>query len=144
MHPYAFQSTPELLPWADALIDTLSRGMAAWVDNLEATGTLDLYPSPVARRERLLAADTDALIAAQLALIADPGITDRLHRLTMPCLMMVGSGDPYNDSARQAAKDLANADFVAMSGFGHTMVHAQTILPYVRAFHERFGMITDT
>jgi hypothetical protein len=34
---------------------------------------------------------------------------------------------------------LPTADFVSISGIGHAMVHAETVLPYINAFHQRFA-----
>jgi pimeloyl-ACP methyl ester carboxylesterase len=118
----------------------LQRGMQGWVDRMDAAGVLAQYPNPDARRARLLAADPAALIAANIGSGTDPGSVAALSRLTMPCLLIAGQRDGANDLARQAARDLPNADFVSVGNIGHSMVHAQTILPYVRAFLERNGV----
>lgn len=136
-HPYP--PSPDDLASTGEVNATLQQGMQAWVDWMEALGVFTQYPNPAARRARLLDADAEAIIASNVAYADDPGIADALSRITMPGLLIAGQHDGVNDLARQAAKDLPVADFVSVGGFGHAMVHAQTILPYVRAFLERFG-----
>jgi pimeloyl-ACP methyl ester carboxylesterase len=136
-HPYP--PSPDDLAFNDELTATLRKGMQAWVDRMEARGVFTQYPNPEVRRKRLLAADADALIAMNMAYADDPGIADGLSRITMPGLLIAGQHDGVNNLARQAANTLAIADFVSVGGIGHAIVHAQTILPYVRAFYERFG-----
>ena len=122
----------------------LQGGMSAWVQEMEIRGVFAQYPNPTARRERLLATDADAQIALNNACRADQGCADALAHITAPCLLIAGERDVANDLARQAAKELPVADFVSVGGIGHAMVHAQTILPYVRAFYERFAVPTGS
>lgn len=136
-HPYPTSAEDHAA--VEEINTILQRGMQGWVDRMEAAGVLAHYPNPAARKERLLAADPAALIAANLGSASDSGIIDALSRLTMPCLLIAGERDSANELARQAVKGLPVADFVLVGNTGHAMVHAQSILPYVRAFHERFG-----
>ena len=135
-HPYP--PSPDDLAFTDEINATLRQGMQAWVDYLEARGVFSQYPKPEARRKRLLAADAEALIALNVAYANDSGIADGLSPITMPGLLVAGQHDGVNDLARQAANTLAIADFVSLGGIAHAMVHAHTILPYFRAFLERF------
>ncbi len=121
-------------------IAILREGVPAWVDLMERLGVFDQYPEPAARKQRLLAVDPDALIASILASVENPGVGDALEHLTMPCLVIAGQLAGGNEPARQAAAELPVADFVSITGIGHAMVNAQIILPYVRAFYERFGV----
>lgn len=120
----------------------MRNGMQAWVELMEDIGVFNQYPNPAARKERMLAADADALIASITASLENPGVVDALPHLQMPCLVIAGQQAGGNDVARRAANELPLADFVSIAGIGHAMVHAQTILPYVHAFHERFGVIS--
>jgi pimeloyl-ACP methyl ester carboxylesterase len=138
--PYA--PPPGYIASVERDITILRQGMQAWVDLMEEIGVFSQYPNPTARKERLLALDADALIASIVAWTEYPGIGDALARLTMPCLLISGQHEGGNDLARQAAQNLPVADFVSVAGITHAMVHAQIILPYVRAFYERFGVIS--
>jgi 2-succinyl-6-hydroxy-2,4-cyclohexadiene-1-carboxylate synthase len=122
-------------------LDILREGTQAWVDLMEDIGVFNQYPKPKARKERLLAADAEALIASIMASVDNPGIAGALERLTMPCLLIAGGQAGGNDLAQQAARDLPLADFVSIAGIGHAMANAQIILPYVRAFYERFSLV---
>jgi pimeloyl-ACP methyl ester carboxylesterase len=123
-------------------IAILRQGMPAWVDLMEDIGVFKQYPKPTARKERLLAADADALIASIMASVENPGVGDALARITIPCLLIAGQEAGGNDFAWEAARDLPVADFVSIAGIGHAMVNAQIILPYIRAFFERFGVVS--
>jgi pimeloyl-ACP methyl ester carboxylesterase len=136
-HPYP--PSPADLVFIAEINATLLRGMQAWVDRMDTRGVFRAYPNARARRARLLGADTAALIASNTAAGDDQGAADALSRLTMPCLLIAGDRDDTNDLARRAARELPTADFVSVSGIGHAMVHAETIGPYVSAFHQRFG-----
>lgn len=137
-HPYV--RSPGDRAFVDEINETLRRGMQAWVDEMEALGVFAQYPQPAARKERLLAADPQALIAMVTASAEYPGEVTDLSRITMPCLLIEGEHDVVNELAHSAARELPNADFVSVGGIGHAMVHADTILPYVRAFLERHAL----
>jgi pimeloyl-ACP methyl ester carboxylesterase len=123
-------------------IAILRNGMQAWVNLMEDIGVFKQYPHATARRERLLATDADAVAASIMASTENPGVGDALARLTMPCLLIAGQHAGGNDLAHQAARELPLADFVSIAGTTHAMVNAQIILPYVRAFYERFGVLS--
>lgn len=139
-HPYAH--SPDYRASIERDITILQRGMRAWVDVMEDIGVFNQYPNPTARRERLQAFDADALIASIMTSSEEPGIADTLERLSMPCLLIAGQHDGEIDLAQRAAHNLPAGDFVSVAGIGHAMVHARHILPYVRAFYERFGVIS--
>jgi pimeloyl-ACP methyl ester carboxylesterase len=139
-HPYP--PSPEDRAGIDEFNVILQAGMPAWVHEMEIRGVFTQYPNPTARRERLLATDAAAQISLNNACGEDSGCADALARITTPCLLIAGERDGVNDPARQAAKELPVADFVSIGGIGHAMVHAQTILPYVRAFYERFDVMS--
>lgn len=134
-----FAPSPGYMTSIEQDLEVLRQGMHAWVDLMDEIGVFNQYPKPKERKERLLAADGDALVASIIASTNNPGVATDLVRLTMPCLLIAGQQAGGNDNLRQAARDLPLADFVSIAGIGHAMVHARTVLPYVRGFYERFG-----
>jgi pimeloyl-ACP methyl ester carboxylesterase len=138
-HPYP--PSREDRAFIDEINATLRRGMQAWVDQMERGGVFTQYPNPLARKERLLAADAAAQIAVNTACGEDTGLMEPLSRITMPCLLIAGEHDGVNDLARKAARAKPAADFVSVGGLRHAMAHARAILPYVRAFYERHGVM---
>jgi pimeloyl-ACP methyl ester carboxylesterase len=138
--PYA--PSPNYIASIEQDLAILRQGMQTWVDLMENIGVFNQYPKPTARKERLLAADAEALIASVMASVDNPGIADALERLTMPCLIIAGGQAGGNDLAHRAARDLPLADFVSIAGIGHAMANGQIILPYVHAFYERFSLVS--
>jgi pimeloyl-ACP methyl ester carboxylesterase len=138
-HPYA--PSPADVAFTEEINETLRQGMQAWVQRMETIGVLAQYPNPAARRARLLAADPLALLAVNAAYVEDLGVSDVLLGITMPCLLIAGERDGVNDLAHRAVRGVSTADFVSVGGIAHAMVHAKTILPYVFAFFERFGLL---
>ena len=86
-------------------------------------------------RDRLLAADLDALIAA-LSLGEYVGLEEAARRAAVPCLVYAGENDPYYEHAKGTAEFTPGAAFVSLPGLDHgnTFLRSDLVLPHVLRF----------
>ena len=112
----------------------LSAGILPYLEGLEARiGRM----TPESKRERFLANDHLALIAASVGLRDGyGGYGELIPRMAMPCLVYDGDKDAFHDGARELAEMLPNADFASLIGEGHggTFARSDLALPLVRDF----------
>ena len=88
-------------------------------------------------RERLLANDTDALIACLQGLrLNTEGFADAVGRIAVPTLIYAGSADPIHDPARRTASEIPGAHFVSLPGLTHpaALCRSDIVLPVVEPF----------
>lgn len=126
MHPYDREGNVA----TDARVELLSKGIESYVSHQESTDD----PMDSGRRDRLLANDPLALIAAISAPRGTSG--DVLPTMTMPCLLYVGEADGFFDGSKECVADIPNADFVSFPGLNHGQVSqsSESVLPPVTEF----------
>jgi pimeloyl-ACP methyl ester carboxylesterase len=93
-------------------------------------------------RERMLAYD----YAALLAVAQDrESLEAVLPTMRMPCLLYVGEADEVYPMAKECAKQIANATFVALPGLDHgeAIRRSDIVLPHVKRFLTAVKQETD-
>ncbi len=130
MHPY--KRDPESL---NQRVETLSKGMEAYVASMEAQGGRPMDP---AIKARLLANDAKALVASILGIRDDPGFQDVLPTMTMPCLLYIGEADAHYPFTKEAVKHIPKVTFVSLPDLNHleVFVLSDVVLPYITKFLE--------
>ncbi len=95
-------------------------------------------PTPEPVKSRLRKADAQALLAATLD---QPTMEDVLPRMTMPCCLYAGEGDPVIDPVRSASEQIPNAQFFSLPGLSHWEAFKESgaILPRVLEFLSATG-----
>jgi len=94
------------------------------------------HPLPPEDKKTMLDNDGTALIAivkaiGQLAPLSE----HQLAGISNPCLLYCGDRDPRYAGAKKCAGFLANARFISLPGFDHSVqAHSDLILPHVTAF----------
>jgi pimeloyl-ACP methyl ester carboxylesterase len=102
----------------------------------EAIPTLWGVPLQPSLKARLLANDAQALIAYRIQRLASPGFTEVLPKMTMPCLVFAGEGDPVYPANQEFVVQMPNATFFSLPGLGHadTFFRSDLVLPHVTRF----------
>jgi pimeloyl-ACP methyl ester carboxylesterase len=126
-HPYraeAMASAQEM--------EMLERGFGAYVAGLEAEGV----QLPAAVKARLLAMDSEALLASTIATIEDGGYEEILANIELPCLLFVGENDGNYAGAAECAKFLKDAEFLVFPGLDHAELYRRSdlVAPEVMRF----------
>jgi pimeloyl-ACP methyl ester carboxylesterase len=130
MHPYESPSES-----ANARIALLQQGMAAYVADAETQNG----PMAPDRKARLLANDSEALIASLRAPRGLAGIEQLLLDMTLPCLLYVGEADSFYPGAKEGVRAMPNARFVSFPGLNHSQTSqaSHLVVPHVTQFlHE--------
>ena len=93
-------------------------------------------PVPPSAETRLLASDTEALIASTQALIESPGLDDVLPVLHLPCLLFVGEADAVYPAAKAYSALMPDATLVSVPGLNHvgTLFRPDLVVPEVKRF----------
>ena len=86
-------------------------------------------------KDEFLARDGKALGAmfrAQLNMPSFPN--DELTAISKPCLICCGELDPFNETAKETAKQIPDARFVSLSGLDHPTSWSQSdaVLPHIK------------
>ena len=121
--------------YAEKLLQTLLQGMEAVVEAWEnETG----QPFTTEARERILANDGEALVAALMGMILNPVSQDLLPSTAVPCMIYAGDGDPFYEGARDSAGRIPGCSFVSLPGMNHSqgMRMRESALPFVTKFLE--------
>jgi len=102
----------------------------------EAIPALWGVPLQPSLKARLLANDTQALIAYRIQRLASPGFTEILPTMTMPCLLFAGEADRIYPANQQFVIRMPNATFFSLPGLGHadTFFRSDLVLPHVTRF----------
>ena len=113
-------------------ISALEKGMASYVEGMEAKeGKMEQW-----RKDRLLANDPQALIAATIAPIGTEDVEQAIAKLDIPCLIYCGDSDGFFPSAKAAASMIPNAEFVPLPGLDHGQASraSDESLPFILKF----------
>ena len=131
MHPYPLGNL-EIEPGVKALdliLESLEHGMDVYVGGME--------PAPDERElAHLLSNDSEAIIAASLALRDRPDISGVLPTMTMPCLVYCGDKDGLYLGAEECVKHMPNVTWLSLPGLDHreVMERSDVLLPHVLNF----------
>ena len=131
MHPYPLRNL-EIEPGVKALdliLESLEHGMDVYVGGME--------PAPDERElAHLLSNDSEAIIAASLALRDRPDISGVLPTMTMPCLVYCGDKDGLYPGAEECVKHMPNVTWLSLPGLDHreVMERSDVLLPHVLNF----------
>jgi pimeloyl-ACP methyl ester carboxylesterase len=129
MHPYA--RDPQQPGWrADAI---RTGGIAALVAESERREG----PIPEPTRTRVLANDSEAMVATTIGGSGSSSFEPALARLTIPVLVYAGNNDqPIHDEAARGAAGKAHVTFVSLPGLNHGQASRQSdvVLPHVQPF----------
>ena len=131
MHPYPLGNL-EIEPGVKALdliLESLEHGMDVYVGGME--------PAPDERElAHLLSNDSEAIIAASLALRDRPDISGVLPTMTMPCLVYCGDKDGLYTGAEECVKHMPNVTWLSLPGLDHreVMERSDVLLPHVLNF----------
>jgi pimeloyl-ACP methyl ester carboxylesterase len=137
---------PERLRSLSVLGDTAAAQAHAplefWIAALrhgpEAVASLWAMEEPVspAMRQRLVANDSEALIAQRLQRKEPVGFDDILPTLPIPCLLMVGEADAAYASVQACSQMIPNATFVSFPGRGHmgSFLHQAEVVAHLQQF----------
>ena len=115
-------------------IELLRRGMEGYVADAESQEG----PMEPARRERLLANDPEALIAATSAPRGTEDLEERLPTINIPCLLYCGEADGFLAGSKKCSETIPNAAFASFPGLNHgqTSRAGRDVLPHVLKFLE--------
>tara|TARA_Y100001956_G_scaffold82019_1_gene101395 strand:- start:2560 stop:3165 length:606 start_codon:yes stop_codon:yes gene_type:complete len=131
MHPYPLRNL-EIEPGVKALdliLESLEHGMDVYVGGMS--------PAPDERElAHLLSNDSEAIIAASLALRDRPDISGVLPTMTMPCLVYCGDKDGLYPGAEECVKHMPNVTWLSLPGLDHreVMERSDVLLPHVLNF----------
>ena len=131
MHPYPLGNL-EIEPGVKALdliLESLEHGMDVYVGGME--------PAPDERElAHLLSNDSEAIIAASLALRDRPDISGVLPTMRMPCLVYCGDKDGLYRGAEECVKHMPNVTWLSLPGLDHreVMERSDVLLPHVLNF----------
>jgi len=128
--PYEFSQDS-----VNGILQLLKMGIMAVVDAFEKRG----FETTPQMKSRLLANDTEALVAFMLSNMWRASLEDALPKMTMPCLFFVGEADPNFAGAKKCANLMRNAEFISIPGLGHLEVisQSQLALPHITKFLEK-------
>jgi len=113
-------------------IAALEKGMSHYVEGMEAKeGKMEQW-----RKDRLLANDPQALIAATIAPMGTEDVEQAIAKLDIPCLIYCGDSDGFFPSAKAAASMIPNAKFVPLPGLDHGQASraSDESLPFILKF----------
>ena len=113
-------------------IAALEKGMSHYVEGMEAKeGKMEQW-----RKDRLLANDPQALIAATIAPMGTEDVEQAIAKLDIPCLIYCGDSDGFFPSAKTAASMIPNAKFVPLPGLDHGQASraSDESLPFILKF----------
>jgi pimeloyl-ACP methyl ester carboxylesterase len=109
----------------------------------EAVASLWAMEEPVspAMRQRLVANDSEALIAQRLQRKALEGFDALLPTLSIPCLLMVGEADATYASVHACSRMIPNVTFVSIPSRGHmgSFLHRAEVVAHLRQFLRGLG-----
>jgi len=93
-------------------------------------------PLSASMEARLLANDTDALIAMTEGFSNSPGLDDVPPTMHMPCLLFVGEEDRQFAAVKACSAQMPNATLVTFPGHNHsgTFLNSDLVLPVIRRF----------
>jgi pimeloyl-ACP methyl ester carboxylesterase len=140
-HP--FEESPRPTD-GDVWLDGLRAGVAALVRGWEE-GVPNFWMSPD-ERERWLAADAEALIAARLQRLTEPSLPPTaVATIRVPTLLYTGTLDEP-EPVERAARLMPNGTFVALEGLDHAQALSRSdlVVPHVLAFLARVKDIQTT
>jgi pimeloyl-ACP methyl ester carboxylesterase len=123
-HPYQPPSAADD-PW----IPMLQKG----ADIIPSIWSVPLSSSLEAR---LVQNDVEALVAIRQNRGGRRGAEDLLPKMSMPCLLYAGEGDPYCPRVKECSTQIPNAAFVSVPDLGHadTFFRSDLILPEIKQF----------
>ncbi len=125
-------------PGSVGFIQLFEAGPEALVAWFEQSG-----PIPPERRTRLLAIDSEALIA--LVKNSWPALEGDLSEMTMPFLVFAGEADDNikQQEIKEVYKNLPDATFFTLPGLNHgqTWVRSDLVLPHVKEFLARVSRV---
>lgn len=113
-------------------IAALEKGMSHYVEGMEAKeGKMEQW-----RKDRLLANDPQALIAATIAPMGTENVEEAIAKLDIPCLIYCGDSDGFFPSAKAAASMIPNAEFASLPGLDHGQASraSDESLPFILKF----------
>lgn len=130
MHPYADESS------VGDLAERAEQLRANGAEHLIADWEGDADNVTPEARARLLANDTDALIASTVEYQHWPGLEEVLPAMTMPCLVYCGDADSLHTGAQECVKHMPNARFVSLPGMNHGQAFeaSELMLPHIISF----------
>lgn len=93
-------------------------------------------PLPPEQKARMLANDTEALLAVWEAMNRTPSLQDRLPSIPVPCLLYVGEEDARFPGAKEAVASIPHATFFSLPGVNHGqgMARIDLVMPKVKEF----------
>jgi pimeloyl-ACP methyl ester carboxylesterase len=123
-HPYQTPPASED-PW----IPMLQKG----ADIIPSIWSVPLSSSLEAR---LVQNDVKALVAIRQNRGRRQSAEELLPKMSMPCLLYAGEGDPYFPRVKECSTQIPNATFVSVPDLGHadTFFRSELILPEVKQF----------
>ena len=88
---------------------------------------------------RLVQNDVEALVAIRQNRGSRQGSEEILPKMSMPCLLYAGEGDPYCPRVKECSTQIPNATFVSVPDLGHadTLFQSDLILPELNKFLAR-------
>jgi pimeloyl-ACP methyl ester carboxylesterase len=124
-HPYA----RSMEPLRQVVRRGIAQGSGAFV-----TGMEEMFgPESAERKERLLSADLEAL----LALVQDrAGLEDILPTMLMPCCLYVGEIDPIYPEVKACSRHVPQVTYFSLPGLSHCEAYARSefVLAHVTGF----------
>jgi pimeloyl-ACP methyl ester carboxylesterase len=120
----------------DSMIQLYKRGKDALVADVEKQLGPKMTP---AIRTRLLASDSEAIVAMLSSELSTCSFEEVLPTMKMPCLFYAGENDEAYSGARQCVKSMPNAIFVSLPGLGHrdAIIQSNMTLPHITKFLEK-------
>jgi pimeloyl-ACP methyl ester carboxylesterase len=112
-------------------LQLLQQGAAAFVGAWEQQG-----PVSPTLKARLLANDTDALIARVMMMTQEEQLVDVLPTMTMPCLLLAAEQDQAYANIKECSKHLPQGTLVTLPGLTHYegFRQANVVLPHITRF----------
>jgi pimeloyl-ACP methyl ester carboxylesterase len=122
-------ANPHQIPPPDPYLPALTQGA-------EAIPALWGVPMAQSLKARLSANDVQALIAHRTQRLATPSFADIIPRMTMPCLVFAGEGDPVYSANKEFVARMPNATFFSLPGLNHpeAFFRSDLVLPHVTEF----------
>jgi pimeloyl-ACP methyl ester carboxylesterase len=129
--PYPWEGDPE----ADDWVRWLRKGMSGFVAEWER----EIGPLPAVLRDRWLALDAKALLAARVGSRTGTELAGALSSITAPTLIYYGTADYPDRLPDRVAVAMPDASIVALEGLDHAQAFRRSdlVLPHVRPFLDR-------
>jgi pimeloyl-ACP methyl ester carboxylesterase len=124
-HPYA----RSMEPLRQMVRRGIAQGSGAFVAGMEEV----FGPESAARKDRLISADLEAL----LALAEDrPDLEAILPTMLMPCSLYAGELDPIYPEVEECSRHIPRVSFFSLPGLSHCEAYARSelVLPHVARF----------